>query len=502
MAQYSFLDLFPTPQFLLISSTGVTISDTSVYVVEFKRSGKGDRGLILSHLGSVPLPEGAVVDGVVNDRAAVTKALKELREHFSFRYVRATFPEEKAYLFTTEVDKASATDLRDAIAFTIEENAPVHLSESVFEFDTISETDDKMKVAVTVLPTEAVESYCNLFEDAGITPTGFDITPQAISRALIPRGDKRTFLIANVGDRKTGFYVVEDGVVQFSSTVVLGAGDGPDYPDLDAMRMEIRKIFGFWDTKIDKVILSGRGAGQADFIERLMNDLGVEYSIGDIWAAASPIEKYVPDIPFTTSLSYAAPVGTALPSKRAKMFALLPPAARDRVRVEYRLRRVTAWVVALSGVLLVGVVALIPSSIIASSRHLDASTRTSTLLGSAGVQDSQNLAQWVIATNKRISFLAPDKNLNVPYELFLTILGQRTAGIKLTTLSYDTDTDKKGNLTVTLKINGTAADRASLLGFQSALNDLNQFSKATVPVSTFTKDSNIDFDLTLTPLKP
>jgi Type IV pilus assembly protein PilM len=499
MAQYSFLDLFPTPEFLLISSIGVTISDSSVYLVEFKRSGKGDRGLILLHLGSVPLPEGAVTDGVVNNREAVTKALKELREHFNFRYVRATFPEEKAYLFTTEVTKASGADLRDAIAFTIEENAPVHLAESIFEYDVIGEDDDKVKVAVTVLPTEAVTAYCALFEDAGITPIGFDITPQAISRSLIPRGDKRTFLIVNAGERKTGFYVVEDGVVQFSSTMVLGAGDGPEYPDLDALRTEVRKIFGFWDTKIDKVILSGRGAGKPDFVERLMSELGVEYAVGDIWASASPIEKYVPDIPFTTSLSYAAPVGTALPSKRAKMFGLLPPEERAKAEAEYKLRRVTAWVAALAVVLFVAALALVPSAIISSSRELDASARNTSLLGSASAQDAANLTQWVSVTNKRIAAVAPDASSSRPYEAFLTLLGVRTDGIVINSLVYSQTAGTKGTQVVTLTLDGTASSREALLGFEAALNALGQYSNVSVPVSDFTSDTDISFEIPLTP---
>ncbi|MBX4189601.1 pilus assembly protein PilM [Candidatus Parcubacteria bacterium] len=501
MAQYSFLDFFPTPEFLLITSTGVTISDTNVYVVEFKRSGKGDRGLILSRLGSVPLPEGAVENGVIYNKEAVIKALTELREHHSFRYVRATFPEEKAYLFTTEVDKVSSSDLRDAIAFTIEENAPVHLSESVFEYDIISETEEKVRAAVTVLPTEAVASYTEVFEAAGIEPVGFDITPQAISRALIPRGDKRTFLILNVGEKKTGLYVVEDGVVQFSSTVTLGAGEGPDYPDLDGLRMEVRKLFGFWDTQIDKVILSGRGAGKHDFIERLMDEMGVEYAVGDIWASASPIEKYVPDIPFTTSLSYAAPVGTALPSKRAKMFGLLPPEARERVQREYRLRKIAVWALSVAGVLFLAAGLLVPAAIISSARQSNASQKTSTLLSSESVQTSESLKRWVLDTNKKITFLSPDEDSDKPYELFLTILNRKSSGIRIVGLSFDKEADKKGNETITLIIRGVASDRQALLNFENTLNALNRFTKANVPVSDFTKNKNITFELTLSPLR-
>ncbi len=501
MAQYSFLDLFPTPSFLLITSVGVTISDTNVYVVEFKRSGKGDRGLILLRLGSVPLPEGAVESGIVRDKEAVVKGLTELRERHGFRYVRATFPEEKAYLFTTEVDKVPTSDLRDAIAFTIEENAPVKLSESVFEYDIISETDERVKAAVTVLPTEAVESYTEIFEEAGITVIGFDITPQAISRALIPRGDKRTFLILNIGEKKTGLYVVENGVVQFSSTVTLGAAVEPDYPDLDSLRIEIRKLFGFWETQIDKVILSGRGSSNTEFVDRLMNEMGVEYAVGDLWASASPIEKYVPDIPFTTSLSYAAPVGTALPSKRAKMLALLPPDARERVRHEYRLRELAVFLIAIAAALFLAAAILIPTAIISNTRQSDASMRATTLLGSASAQDSQSLRRWVLNTNKKIAFFAPDKEFNRPYDLFLTILGQKIAGIRITAISLDKQVDKKGVATFTIRLSGIAADRQTLLNFQAALNALNQFTKASVPVSDFTKNKDIDFNLTLSPLK-
>ncbi|MFZ2048869.1 MAG: pilus assembly protein PilM [Minisyncoccia bacterium] len=326
----SFFDFFPTPRFLELSKVGVAFSDQNIHLVEFKKSHRaGD--LSIDHYNAVALLTGVILGGYIYEQEALVKALRDLKSKHSFDYVRATLPEEKAYLFTTEVDKEPFDSLRDRVAFIIEENVPVSLAESVFDFEIIGNIKDKeqIRVAVSVLPLKAVETYIHVFEAAGITPVSFDVESQALARAIVPNGDERTQLIVNLEENKTGLYVVEDEIVQFSSTPAFGAvKDENGYRDLLALKSEMRKVFAFWNTKlgidgapgkkIEKILIAGRGAKDDNFVSALMEDMDIEYEVANVWVNAFSLFGDLPDISFEESLAYGVSVGVALPEKEPR----------------------------------------------------------------------------------------------------------------------------------------------------------------------------------------
>ncbi len=326
----NFFDFFPTPRFLELSKVGVAFSDQDIHVVEFKKSHRaGD--LALDNYDSVVLPKGVIQGGYIYETEALVKALKNLKSKHSFDYVRATLPEEKAYLFTAVVDKEPFDSLRDRVAFIIEENVPVSLAESVFDFDIIGNIKDKeqIRVAVSVLPLKAVQTYTSIFESAGITPASFEVESQALARAVIPDGDERPQLIVNLGESKTGLYVVEDEIVQFSSTPAFGViKDENGYKDLLSLKSEMRKVFAFWNTKtdtngepgkkIEKVLIAGRGAKDDKFVSSLMEDMDIEYEVANVWVNAFSLFGDLPDISFEESLTYGVAIGVALPEKEPR----------------------------------------------------------------------------------------------------------------------------------------------------------------------------------------
>ncbi|MDZ4206016.1 MAG: pilus assembly protein PilM, partial [Patescibacteria group bacterium] len=219
LKQKTFLDFFPAPEFLLLSTTGIAITDIDTKFVQLRRKIFGDR-FELAHASKVDNPKGAVESGLINNSDELVSILKKLASHYNIRYARASLPEEKAYLFTVNINWVPPEGLKDAVAFIIEENVPMSLAESVFDFEIINENESagEIKLAVSVLPENIVNAYVGLFESALITPVSFDLESQAIARAVIRRGDKRPHLIINLSLKKTGFYVVEEEVVQFSTT--------------------------------------------------------------------------------------------------------------------------------------------------------------------------------------------------------------------------------------------------------------------------------------------
>lgn len=312
-------DIFPTPRFLTLTDAGISISERTVRYISFAPGKKGD--LHIDHSGEIPLPEGVISAGEVNDKQKLIEILSKLSSDTGIKFVKATIPEERAYLFTTKVDKVPYADLRDTVAFLIEENAPVSLSKSLFSFEMLDKPDD-FTVAVSVLPTDVAETYVETFEAAGLVPVSFDIESQAIARSMVKYGDYRSHLIIYLGHNRVGFYLVNDGVVQFSTTTAIDVADSENPEMLKVLKMEIRKFFSFWsskydintmpDQKVERIIIGGPWAKDEKLVSNIMSDVETPYSLGNVWINVCDIEKRLPDMSFETSLAYAAAIGAAL----------------------------------------------------------------------------------------------------------------------------------------------------------------------------------------------
>ena len=287
------LNFFPVPEYLLFYNCAIAVADTAVRFVEFKRSFFKE-SFKLMHYEKVALPQDTIQAGFINKPEELTRALRELRQKHGLRYVYATLPEERAYLFSAIIEKVPTADLRDAVAFIIEENVPITLADAVFDFNVVGEMKEtnKLKVTVSVLSRKVVDFYVQVFEAAGLIPVSFDIESQAISRAIIKRGDKRTHLITNLGEKKTGFYIVENEVVQFTTTLPYGTAGGSSH--MNDLHSEMRKIFAFWDArpegsgKIERILFCGPGALDADFTRELVKEIQVEHLVADPWINLQP----------------------------------------------------------------------------------------------------------------------------------------------------------------------------------------------------------------------
>ena len=217
----SFFDrFFPTPDFLAMPAVGVDISDNSVHFIEFKEKfGKKT----INKFGSVVIPKGVISKGEVQDVKALTDVLKKLKEDYGINFVRASLPEEKAYLFQTQVpDSVSDKDIRNILEFKLEEHVPLSPSVAVFDYDVLpkhKENQTHIDVAVAVYPKQTIEKYTSAFKDAELTLLSLEIEAQAIARAIIKEDDNGTYMIVDFGKTKTGLSIVSNHTLSFTSTL-------------------------------------------------------------------------------------------------------------------------------------------------------------------------------------------------------------------------------------------------------------------------------------------
>lgn len=357
--QRLFHEFFPPPKFLDMPAAGLSISDTAISVVELVRR-KGTYAV--GRYGRRILPKGAISEGYVNDKDSVIVELRRLKEALNLDFVNASLSEEKAYLFNSRIPRVAKKEIRGVLEFKLEENVPIPTNDAIFDYTVIPRkdhpTEDHIDVSATVLPSKVVDTYNELITGSGLVPLSFEIEAQAISRAVIPKGDRETYLIINFGESKTGLFIVSDEVVHFTSTVGIGGTNITaaiskylsisteeaevikrehaalkDRKNMDlffslmnaisALKDEVNKLSTYWHThkdgsgemgkKISKIILSGRDAGLSGFDDYLSLSLGIPVEVGNVWENTFSFNEYVPPISFSESLDYAAAVGLALP---------------------------------------------------------------------------------------------------------------------------------------------------------------------------------------------
>ena len=287
----------------------------------------------------------------------VKEILKKWKKEYGLKYIKSSIPEDKAYLFQGEVPYGPDENMRSSIEFILEENVPISGAEAVFDYRIAGEGEKKgnSKVVVTVLPKNIIDAYEALFQECGLIPLSFIIEPQAFSRALIQRGNQNTYLIVHIGETKTCLFVVNQGIVEFTSTLSLGSADftkaiikqlnvSPeeafnlkktkgfsregDQEVLSAIistasvfRQEIEKVYDYWQTyrgsknpseKIHKIILSGKDAVTLGFTDYLSQNTKTETVVGSVWQNFGASTQKTPPIEEDEALDWAGAIGVAI----------------------------------------------------------------------------------------------------------------------------------------------------------------------------------------------
>jgi type IV pilus assembly protein PilM len=355
MSRSRILKYFPTPTYLDMPFVGIEVADRSVRFFEFEKS--GGKFAIKQH-GERSLPAGTITSGDIVNSGAIVSVLSAIQKEIGTHFVSASLPEEKAYLFKTEIPKVDRKEIRGAIELLLEENVPIKPNEALFDYEIIkSDARDHLDVSVSVLPEKTVFDFVEVFEKSGFQPLVFEVDAQASAHAVIPANDSQTYFVANIGAMRTGLSIVSDGVVYYSSTMGLGGNALTSAIEkqmkvttaeaevrkrekgligakqnmelffslmstMSVLRDEVNRLYGYWQnlkrTKhglgdIKTVILCGSDAAIPGFVEYFSDALASKVTLADVWVNAGLDTSFVPSIPFAESLDYATAIGLAMP---------------------------------------------------------------------------------------------------------------------------------------------------------------------------------------------
>jgi type IV pilus assembly protein PilM len=208
---------------------GLDIGTSAVRAVQVDVS-KG--AATIARLGQVLLPHGAVRDGEIIDRDAVTDAIRTLWSEYKFKGRKVALGVANQQVVVRQVDLPylPEDELRESLPFQVQEYIPIPIEQatldcSVLEHFETAEGDRYSRVLVVAAQTDMVNSILAVVRAAKLEPVLLDLDAFALLRSLAPEEvleDRAGELIVGIGSSVTNIIVHEQGIPRFVRVLLMG----------------------------------------------------------------------------------------------------------------------------------------------------------------------------------------------------------------------------------------------------------------------------------------
>ncbi len=352
--------IIPPPTYLTMPCIGVDISDTSLKYVAFKPTAKVNARREIDDWGDIQIPNGVVQRGQVNDISQLVSVLKEFKTATKADFIRVSLPEERAYLFETEIKlNTPLKEVRNLLEFRLEENVPIPSKDVFFDYCILPNdgTGKTVKVAVAAYAKETIQTYYNACIEANLHPLSFEVEAQAMARAVIPSNMTGAAMLVDFGKTRTGIGIVYKDTLLYTSTIDIGGDQlsqalrkvlGSDMAESELTKLknqeglekgvnssdvhdallstvsvikdELATRMQYWhlrngnvgERRISSIIMCGGSVNMKGLPAYLTESLGVSCVRGNVWENAFSLDDTVPPIDKRHSFGYATAIGLAL----------------------------------------------------------------------------------------------------------------------------------------------------------------------------------------------
>lgn len=178
------------------------------------------------------------------------------------------------------------------------------------------------------------------------------------------------------------------------------------------------------------------------------------------------------------------------------MWNLLPPETKQEVDKEYHLRFFAICLLLLSFTMVINIIVSLPFALSAHSTAVSVDRKIQDFVKTdIGTTTSPAMEAFNLF-NQELGLLAPtassaDRRFTV---LIKAIIADKPEGVKIS--SFSDSTNEKGKLTIV--VSGIADSREDLLAFANNLGSDKRYSKVDLPVSNFSKKTDIEYSIMIT----
>jgi type IV pilus assembly protein PilM len=355
----SFARVLPPPEVLRLNALGVDISDTSLKYIGLTPTDNKKQPYTLSAWGEIDIPTGVLERGQVIQMDTLVAVLQECKKATGADFVRVSLPEERAYLFETEIKKnVTDKEIRSILEFRLEENVPIPAREAFFDYDVLETdtSDHAYRVIVAAYARETITNYHEACQKADLLPISFEVEAQAMARSVIAPDTPGAVMLVDFGKTRTGVGIVYNGALMYTSTIDFGGlvlsdmlrrvvGDKTEkeltvikntqglsrspeneqsfealISGVSVLKDELLARVQYWhsqdfkraDRRITDIILCGGSSNLLGFPEYLTEVLGITTTRANVWKNTFSFDEYIPPIDLRHSYGYATAIGLAL----------------------------------------------------------------------------------------------------------------------------------------------------------------------------------------------
>jgi len=201
---------------------GLDIGSTSIRAVETRR---GKDGPVITNFGQVPLAEGVVQGGVIDDDKAVTLGLKQLWSSAKFRSREVVLGITNPQVVVREMSVSNLPDreMRRSLPFQVRDALPLPVERSILDFYALEDPgqNETVRGLLIAAPKDAVLNAVNVTERAGLHVTRVDLASFALLRAA-SQLDAHVEAIVDMGAQTTGVVVHVNGEPLIVRTIPRG----------------------------------------------------------------------------------------------------------------------------------------------------------------------------------------------------------------------------------------------------------------------------------------
>lgn len=213
----------------LTSVLGIDIGSQKIKVAEVRAQG---RDAIVSAIGIIDTPEGAVDHTGVYNSDAVGSALKQLLSECGASVPQAVVSiagQASVLVRTLEVPRMNPTELKEHMQWEINRNIPFAESTVVSDFKPLTDEDPNstnMDVVMAIAPQSAVDTMIACVKKAGRSAAAIDVEPLSIARSVVQSYDdaytSQTICVVEMGHKTTSINIYRNGKLLMPRQIPVG----------------------------------------------------------------------------------------------------------------------------------------------------------------------------------------------------------------------------------------------------------------------------------------
>ncbi|BCB95497.1 pilus assembly protein PilM [Dissulfurispira thermophila] len=311
----------------------------------------------------IPIQQGVIIDGMVEDKPALIASIKELLKKINVKKSDAVIGvsgHSSVVIKRITIPLMTEEELGASMKYEAEQYVPFDINDVEIDFQILgprAEEDGQMDVVLVAVKKSVIKDYNDVVSQAGLEPIIMDVDSFALSNMYeVNYGieERKNIALVNIGASTTNINILQNGVPVFTRDSAIGSShhtdalekefgihredaeqlklghsiEGISYGDVqlvinsasEEIYSELHMSFEYFKSSvaeedIDKIILSGGASLIKGFSEAMADRLGIEVEVVNPFKNIKISEKL--DVSYIREIAPIAAVAVGFGIRRA-----------------------------------------------------------------------------------------------------------------------------------------------------------------------------------------